>query len=116
MAQYLGLEYVYQSEETENGERGTNPLSSYLCSVTSGVSDALDPRLRATLPEAWLVQLEDAALCGNDLAIVELVAQLSSEFAQFGTHLTELANQYQFEKILNLIQDNFPSGIPPLDL
>jgi PAS domain S-box-containing protein len=116
MTQYLGLEYVYQSDETENGERGTNPLSSYLCCVTSGVSDALDPTLRATLPEAWLVQLEDAALCGNDLAIVELVAQLSSEFAQFGTHLTELANQYQFEKILNLIQGNFPSGIPPLDL
>jgi CheY-like chemotaxis protein len=116
MAQYLGLEYVYQSEETENGERGTNPLSSYLCSVTSGVSDSLDPTLRATLPEAWLLQLEDAALCGNDLAIVELVAQLSSELDQFGTNLTELANQYQFEKILNLIQGNFPSGIPPLDL
>jgi PAS domain S-box-containing protein len=116
MAQYLGLEYVYQSEETENEERGTNPLSSYLCSVTSGVSDSLDPTLRATLPEVWLLQLEDAALCGNDLAIVELVAQLSSELAQFGTHLTELANQYQFEKILNLIQGNFPSGIAPLDL
>jgi PAS domain S-box-containing protein len=104
MAQYLGLEYVYQSEETENGERGTNPLSSYLCCVTSGVSDSLDPTPRATLPEVWLLQLEDAALCGNDLAIVELVAQLPSELAQFGTHLTELANQYQFEKILNLIQ------------
>jgi PAS domain S-box-containing protein len=104
MAQYLGLEYVYQSDETENGERGTNPLSSYLCSVASGVSDSLDPTPRATLPEVWLLQLEDAALCGNDLAIVELVAQLPSEFAQFGTHLTELANQYQFEKILNLIQ------------
>ena len=116
MAQYLGLEYVYQSEETENGERGTNPLSSYLSSVASGVSYSLDPTLRATLPEVWLLQLEDAALCGNDLAIFELVAQLSSELAEFGTHLTELANQYQFEKILNLIQGNFPSGIPPLDL
>ena len=116
MAQYLGLEYVYQSEETENGERGTNPLSSYLSSVTSGVSDSLDPTILATLPEVWLLELEDAALCGNDLAIFELVDQLSSELAEFGTHLTELANQYQFEKILNLIQGNFPSGIPPLDL
>ncbi|MEG4420246.1 PAS domain S-box protein [Microcoleus sp. LAD1_D5] len=116
MAQYLGLEYVYQEEETENGERGTNCLPSYLCSVTSGVSDSLDPTLLATLPEVWLVQLEDAALCGDDVAIVELVAQLSSDLAQFGIHLTELANQYQFEKILNLIQRNFPSGIRPLDL
>ncbi|MBW3585883.1 MAG: response regulator, partial [Cyanobacteria bacterium 0813] len=116
MAEYLGLDYVYQEEETENGERGTNSFLSYLSSVASGVSNSLDPTLLATLPEVWRVQLEDAALCGDDVAIVELVAQLSSELAQLGTYLTELANQYQFEKILNLIQDPFPSGIPPLDL
>ncbi|MEG4516107.1 MULTISPECIES: PAS domain S-box protein [unclassified Microcoleus] len=116
MAEYLGLEYVYQEEETEKGERGTDGFPSYLCSVASSVSDSLDPMLLATLPKVWVVQLEDAALCGDDVAIIELVAQLSSELAQFGTHLTELANQYQFEKIINLIQGNFPSGIPPLDL
>ncbi|MEG4406216.1 PAS domain S-box protein [Microcoleus sp. MON2_D5] len=116
MAEYLSLEYVYEEEETEKGERGTDCFPSYLCSVSPGVSDSLDPTLLATLPKVWVVQLEDAALCGDDVAIVELVAQLSSDLAQFGTHLTELANQYQFEKIINLIQGNFPSGIPPLDL
>ncbi|MEG4216259.1 PAS domain S-box protein [Microcoleus sp. Pol14C6] len=116
MAEYLGLEYVYEEEETEKEERGTDCFPSYLCSVASSVSDSLDPMLLATLPRVWVVQLEDAALCGDDVAIIELVAQLSSELAQFGTYLTELANQYQFEKILNLIQDHFPIGIPPLDL
>ncbi|MEP6489362.1 PAS domain S-box protein [Microcoleus vaginatus GB2-A3] len=116
MAEYLSLEYVYEEEETKKGERGTDCFPSYLCSVSPGVSDSLDPTLLATLPKVWVVQLEDAALCGDDVAIVELVAQLSSDLAQFGTHLTELANQYQFEKIINLIQGNFPSGIPPLDL
>ncbi|MEG3902959.1 PAS domain S-box protein [Microcoleus sp. B4-C5] len=116
MAQYLGLEYVYEEEETEKGERGTDCFPSYFCSVASGVPDSLDPMLLATLPKEWVVELEDAALCGDDFAIVELVAQLSSDLAQFGTHLTELAHQYQFEKILNLIQGNFPSEIPPLDL
>ncbi|MEG4036573.1 PAS domain S-box protein [Microcoleus sp. S36b_A4] len=116
MAEYLGLEYVYQEEETEKGERGTDCFPSYFCSVASSVSDSLDPMLLATLPKVWVVELEDAALCGDDVAIVELVAQLSSELTQFGTHLTELANQYQFEKIINLIRGNFPSGIPPLDL
>ncbi|MEG4962616.1 PAS domain S-box protein [Microcoleus sp. K4-B3] len=116
MAEYLGLEYVYEEEETEKGERGTDCFPSYLCSVAPGVPDSLDPTLLATLPKEWVVELEDAALCGDDVAIVELVAQLSSELAQFGTHLTELANQYQFEKIINVIQGNFPSGIPPLDL
>ncbi|AFZ09070.1 multi-sensor hybrid histidine kinase [Oscillatoria nigro-viridis PCC 7112] len=116
MAEYLGLEYIYQEEETEKGERATDCFPSYLCSVAPGVPDSLDPTLLATLPKEWVVELEDAALCGDDFAIVELVAQLSSDLAQFGTHLTELAHQYQFEKILNLIQSNFPSGIPPLDL
>jgi CheY-like chemotaxis protein len=116
MAEYLGLEYVYQEEETENGEQGTNRLPSYLSSVASPFPDSLDPTLLATLPKVWLLQLEEAALCGDDVAIVGLVAQLSSDLAQLGTYLTELANQYQFEKILNLIQEHFPSGIPPLDL
>ncbi|MEG4115137.1 MULTISPECIES: PAS domain S-box protein [unclassified Microcoleus] len=116
MAEYLGLEYVYEEKEIEKGERGTDCFPSYLCSVASSVSDSFDPMLLATLPRVWVVQLEDAALCGDDFAIIELVAQLSSELAQFGTYLTELANQYQFEKILNLIQDHFPIGIPPLDL
>ncbi|MEG4444285.1 PAS domain S-box protein [Microcoleus sp. AT9_B5] len=116
MAEYLGLEYVYQEEETENGERGTNCFPSYLCSVASGVPDSLDPTLLATLPQEWVIELEDAALCGDDFAIVELVAELSSDLEQLGIYLTELAHQYQFEKILNLIQSHFPSGIPPVDL
>ncbi|MEG4487474.1 PAS domain S-box protein [Microcoleus sp. D2_18a_B4] len=116
MAEYLGLEYVYEEEETEMGEGGTDCFPSYLCSVAPGVPDSLDPTLLATLPKEWVVELEDAALCGDDVAIVELVAQLSSDLAQLGIYLTELAHQYQFEKILNLIQGNFPSGIPPVDL
>src|SRR6476469_1479257 len=115
MAEYLGLEYVYQEEETENGERATNRFPSYLCSVASGVPDSLDPTLLATLPKEWVVELEDAALCGDDIAIVELVAQLSSDLAQLGIYLTELANQYQFEQILNLIKGNFLTEIPPWD-
>ncbi len=79
MAEYLSLEYVYEEEETEKGGRGTDCFPSYLCSVSPGVSDSLDPTLLATLPKVWVVQLEDAALCGDDVAIIELVAQLSSE-------------------------------------
>ncbi|MEG4915184.1 PAS domain S-box protein [Microcoleus sp. B7-D4] len=116
MAEYLGLEYVYLEEETENGERGTDCFPSYFCSVASGLSDSLDPTLLATLPKEWVVELQDAALCGDDVAIVELVAQLSSDLAQLGSYVTELANQYQFEKILNLIQGNFQIGISPLEL
>ena len=39
--------------------------------------------------------------------IADLLAQLSPEFAQLATRLTEFAHQYQFEQILNLIHTNF---------
>ncbi|MEG4576722.1 PAS domain S-box protein [Microcoleus sp. N3A4] len=104
MAQYLGLEYVYQKEETVHEKQET-----YLSSTISPFSDSLAPTLMATLPEAWLAQLEEDAVCGDDGAIVELVSQLSPELAQLATRLTELANQYQFEQILQLIHGNSPT-------
>ncbi|MBD2180428.1 PAS domain S-box protein [Planktothrix sp. FACHB-1355] len=105
MAEYLGLEYVYREEEKDN-------YSSSLSSLSSPAS-SLDPKLLAALPEEWLTQLEDAALCGDDAAIAKLVDLLSPELAQLGTGLMELANQYQFEQIVKLIQGNLPSVIPP---
>ncbi|HAT14381.1 MAG TPA: histidine kinase, partial [Microcoleaceae bacterium UBA11344] len=103
MAQYLGLEYVYQEQGTENGEQETDRFPSDPSSVTPPGSHSLDPTLLATLPEALLAQLEDAAVCGNDGAIAELGAQFPPELAGLGTRLTELANQYQFEQIIRLI-------------
>lgn len=115
MAQYLGLEYVYQEQGTENGEQGTEHFPSYLSSITSPGSHSLDPKLLATLPEALLAELEDAAVCGNDGEIAELAAQFPPELAGLGTRLTELANQYQFEQILKLIHGNFATIISESD-
>ncbi|MGE5657608.1 MAG: PAS domain S-box protein [Actinomycetota bacterium] len=100
MSEYLGLKYLYEEEEMD---RSPGSLSS----VASPLSNSLDPMLLATLPEAWLAELENAAVCGNDVAIAELADQLSPEYAHIGTHLTELAKQYQFEQILKLIESNF---------
>lgn len=111
MAEYLGLEYIYDRPETTKAEPQTDLFPGYSSSVASPVSDSLKPWLLNALPAEWLLQLEDAAICGDDVEIVKLVTQLSPEFAQLGTHLTELANQYQFERIIQLIQDNFPTGI-----
>jgi two-component system sensor histidine kinase/response regulator len=103
MAQYLGLEYVYEQEENGNQEENTDAFPSYLSSVTSNLTDSLDPKLLATLPEVLLEQLEDAVICGNDGVIAELAAQFPPELTQLGVRLTELGNQYQFEQILSLI-------------
>jgi PAS domain S-box-containing protein len=108
MAEYLGLEYIYQEQETvfpAFGKAFSNDDSALNRQPqTRSPKSDFDPQLLASLPQAWLMKLEDAAICGNDMAIAELVDELSPEFAQLGTRLTELANQYQFEQIVNLIQ------------
>ncbi len=100
MAEYLGLQYRY-AEPSTLGE-----AQICCCSSENQALDALKPTLVTTLPAAWLAELEDAAVCGDDVAIADLTAQLSPEFAQLATRLTEFANQYQFEQILQLIHEN----------
>jgi PAS domain S-box-containing protein len=107
MAEYLGLEFLYQKQETvllAEGKAFSNNSALNRQPETRSPKSDFDPQLLASLPQAWLMKLEDAAICGNDMAIAELVDELSPEFAQLGTRLTELANQYQFEQIVNLIQ------------
>ena len=107
MAEYLGLKYLYQEGKTDNEGQKSNYFSSDLSSVSSRVSTSFNPTLLATLSQLWLTQLENAAVCGDDVVIAELVAELSPELSQLGSHVLELANQYQFEEIIKLIQDNF---------
>lgn len=108
MAQYLGLKYVYEEEEKRDWEKKTDGSASYFSSVTSNVTDSFDPKLLATLPKVLLEELEDAAVCGNDSAIAEIMTKFPPELTQLATRLTELSNQYQFEQILHLIHSNVP--------
>ncbi len=97
MAEYLGLEYVYQESE-----KGVSLVGESLESDSNSKLD-LNPGVLGRLSDIHLAHLEDAAICGNDLAITEFVDQFLDELAPLGTHLKELASQYQFEQILNLI-------------
>lgn len=106
MAEHLGLEYLYgetismaEAQRSSSLPFSAQPLLPELTQLTL-------PDLSA-LPEAWLHELEDAALCCDDQAVLELLEQLSPEFAQLAAHLTRLANQYQFEQILKLFRPGF---------
>ncbi|MCT7952169.1 PAS domain S-box protein [Ancylothrix sp. C2] len=110
MSEYLGLKYIYEEETMAGQGRGHNSSPS-LSSLSTPASSCFDPALLATLSSAWLTQLEKAAVCGDDVLIIDLVAELSPEFSSLATELVEFANQYQFEEILKLIQDNFPTRV-----
>lgn len=97
MAEYLGLEYLYAESDS---------LLDALPNANSHPGEDRSRCLDLTgvyFPPRWLQELEDAALCGNDRMITELTKQLPSELTQIADHLTELANQFQFEQILDLI-------------
>lgn len=101
MTEYLGLEYCY-------AETNVALESQAICNDSSQDQslEALDLTAIATLPMQWLTQLENAAVCGDDAAIAEVVGQFPPELHKMAGYLIKLAEQYQFEEILRLVQPN----------
>ncbi|MDX2228287.1 MAG: PAS domain S-box protein [Leptolyngbyaceae cyanobacterium bins.349] len=103
MAEHLGFEYVYADADA--------PMEPAIAATPStpphpsppGKPTPLTVSDLASLPPDWVAAMETAAVCGNDHAIAALVTQLPPALTQFGVSLTELAHQFQFEQILNLL-------------
>lgn len=104
IAQYLKVEYVYQQSPVEVVNAHT--------SDSQGINLAQLKFLLSQKPAEWLTQVQQAAVQGNDELIVQLVQQISSEqeateFSQYeelATALSDLARNFQFEKIIEIIQ------------
>ncbi|MDB9314115.1 histidine kinase dimerization/phospho-acceptor domain-containing protein [Spirulina sp. CS-785/01] len=86
---------------TLDGELGQtgNPLSSSAQNVSVGSVESLD---EIGMSLAWMKQLHYAAAQGSDEQIVQLVGQIPEEYSAIGQHLTQLANNFQFDQILQL--------------
>lgn len=98
LKEYLSLEYLY-ADATSQSESQLTP-SSCNCKHSANL---VNPALVASLPTEWLQALDNATVCGNDRTIVELAAHLPPELVELRTRLIELAENYQFEQILQLI-------------
>ncbi|MEG3437537.1 PAS domain S-box protein [Pannus brasiliensis CCIBt3594] len=93
MKEYLGLEYRLVGT---GGER----------SIPALAEKKSPAELRQTLqnlPIEWLEELENSAACGNDTSILQLVDRVSPEYPELAAHLADLATQFQFERILDLL-------------
>ncbi|MCC5634677.1 PAS domain S-box protein [Nostoc sp. CHAB 5844] len=94
--QYLDVKYIYREE---------NPQLSI--AIQSNVSPIVKneyflPWL-AQMPDEWLAQLYNAAAqCSDDL-ILQLMARITEEKTVCQQYLADLANNFQFEKIMELI-------------
>ena len=98
LSQHLGVKYTNQVETT-NTTVVDQPTQIFI-SVTELLS-----RLSQMSPE-WLQQLHYAAASCSDELILELLKQIPSDNSQVFKVLRDLANNYQFEKIMELTKTN----------
>ncbi len=94
LCQHLNLQYIYQPMSTifSTGEEGKTLTSTELVYILS------------QMPSPWIAKVHHAAAqCSDDL-ILRLLAQIPPEKTSLAKVLGDLANNYQFEKIMALTQ------------
>ncbi|MGA9378845.1 MAG: response regulator, partial [Phormidium sp.] len=99
MKEYLGLEYIY----AEPKPTATQPLNSFTLLDNQDLLDGCDLKILNSLPEEWFSELENAAICGDDVSVAELITQLPPTLSQLVIYLTKLADNYQFEQMIQVL-------------
>jgi two-component system, sensor histidine kinase and response regulator len=91
MTQYLGMAYIYEEGESDR------PLETL----------DLQPMKTALAIQApdWLDRLRQAALECNDDRILQLTAEIPPEAGELAIGLQQLASQFLFDTIIQLLED-----------
>ena len=94
LSEYLGVGYLYQEENQLANDR--QPKTELICQPSELVI------LLSQMSSEWVTLLYNAAAqCSDDL-ILQLIEQISLEKAALRNCLTDLAQNFQFEKIMEL--------------
>ncbi len=98
LSQHLGVKYTNQVEIT-NTAVVEQPTQIFL-----SIAELLNHL--SQMPPEWLYKIHYAAASCSDELILELLKQIPSENDQVSQVLRDLANNYQFEKIMELTITN----------
>ncbi|HEY9646461.1 MAG TPA: GAF domain-containing protein [Chroococcidiopsis sp.] len=96
IAVHLGVQYLYE-ESAPHQNAAHSPQSVQ-------TMQALDHSMLAQMPADWLQRLHQAALQGNDVWIIKLIADLPPEQAIAAQVLHQLAEDFQFDQIIAITQ------------
>ncbi|MBE9226047.1 PAS domain S-box protein [Phormidium sp. LEGE 05292] len=99
MKEYLGLEYTYAEPNPKENQQP----NSVAALENQDLWDECDLKVLNLLPEEWFMRMENSAVCGDDVAVAELIVQLPPMLSKLAIYLTKLANNYQFEEIIQLL-------------
>ncbi|MFQ3617094.1 MAG: response regulator [Cyanobacteriota bacterium] len=102
IARHLAVRYVYDDlppAETAVGSDPTLPVR-------------LEPDQLQSLPANWIASLHQSALQGNDLRILDLLEELPPSQTDLRQALSNLAQEFQFDKILTATQPLLSNAKP----
>ena len=92
--QHLGVEYIYLKDSS-------NSSSDRQLDVTQ--SFEITPERLQVMPTEWLQQFKQAAAELNETKLEELIQQIPHEHSYLVQPLSDLVNNFQFERIVELI-------------
>ncbi|HEY9651146.1 MAG TPA: response regulator, partial [Coleofasciculaceae cyanobacterium] len=92
MAQYLGVRYLYEQSTSTT-------VSSKVASRPPLTSEAL-----AVMPADWIVQLHQAASSLDPSWMNELIEQIPDYHQSLAIALTDLVDDFRFDRIMDLTQ------------
>ena len=95
LTKHLGVEYCYEAPTTD-------AISPHPTQTESNL--ALNADVIAIMPSEWIAQLYKAAVQGNDLVCLKLIAQIPSEHSSLIEALRDLVENYQFEQVMALAE------------
>lgn len=98
MSEHLGVQYLYEEEAIEKNDTG-KILDESVSSSIALRSEALQ-----VMPTEWVQQLYYAACQASDLLIFQLIAQIPPENSALAIALTNLVENFQFERVMELAQ------------
>jgi CheY-like chemotaxis protein/anti-sigma regulatory factor (Ser/Thr protein kinase) len=97
LAKHLGLEFCYEEGPAPWGPgRPTE--------ATAPAESALSPEALVDLPAAWVADLQRATTRADLDLILRLIDQIRGQDAALADALAELAQNYEYKKILNTIE------------
>ena len=89
IAEHLGVRYIYQDPDRQSSDRTSPPPELTRADL-------------AVMPDEWIAKLYKSTISCDDRCILALLEEIPAEYTNLKTALTDLTNEFQFEKILEL--------------
>jgi CheY-like chemotaxis protein len=95
LAKHLGVRFIYEEQA---------PLAAVQPADAAPLADVLTPAALAALPAGWVADLQQATIKADLNLILILIDQIRGENPALADTLTDLARNFEYKKILTVIE------------